>query len=937
MKGKRLLAGLMAALMCFGTAPAMTGIAAEGTQDSSSVVATVDSHYSVIIPKSLVMSVDTATWHGAADYQATVIGDIEMGKSVYVVPQARFDMTKEDGSAIVNTAVSQTKTEWPSADVKSAEEDAIWGDGSLSGDGFQPGDWSGVFYFNIAADDSGKTIEAPGDKVISTDLKDGDVADAGTFQLGQGQSGSIQLMMDGQDVTRLATYESDNERITVSDQGVVNTDNANGGDEATITATYYTQTAAAADGVGTNVVKAYFKVQVIGITFDKETVTARPGDTVEVTASVLPDSVDGTVKWMLNGLDFGYEGNTITINVAEDAQPGNYALVAMYGGTTQTLNIKVSAGPTASGIVDGGEYTGSVIVTVGEGNTVTVDGNSVELNSENRFTVTGDGSHVIVVSDADGNSVTFNITILHQHNYVDGFCSCGKEDPSMFSTPGLYTASGKKLASWLELTEDYGVDVSSMMTSSNNVGTVCESAAVNPNGTNYVLVLNPSVTAIGDNAFYGSTKLKRVVGLENVTSIGSSAFNGCTSITGASLSPNLSVMKTACFANSGVKSIDIPNSVTSIPASAFSKCSNLSAVTISDSVTDIGANAFSSCSGLTNIAIPDSVTNIGSSAFTNCSGLTDIVIPDSVASIGSGIFFKCAKLSSVTLSNQLTDIPANAFEGSGIAAIDIPVTCTSIGNSAFASCKSLTQIDIPENVTSIGSGAFASCSKLTDVTMTDSVTTLGAGTSTSNGVFSGCSTLKNVKLSNNIEVIPAYTFCNIGSYSNKMTINIPTSLKSIGNNAFYSAYIANDLTFPESLTSLGTSAFENARTGKIISLGSITSIPTRCFAGGSKSFAKTAIPDTCTYLADECFSDSGSVYGLFIPASVTRVGKIFYKKDYNPYGSFLASPIYCEASSKPSGWNSEWFRIWSYKKLDVTSGSSNMIYYDHEPNWGRTR
>lgn len=912
MKKKRFLAGLLAAAMCLGGMPAFSAHAAESAQDSSSVVAEVDSHYSVIIPKSLQMAVDTATWHGTAGYQASVVGDIEPGKSVYVVPQARFDMVQADGGAIVDTSVSQTKTEWPSADVKAEEADAIWGDGSLSGDGFQPGDWSGVFYFNIAADDSGLNVEAPGDKIVEADLSNGDVAEAGTFQLGQGQSGSIQLVHDGVDVTRKALYESDNERITVDENGKVGTENAVGGDEATITATYFLPTASAAEGGSANAVKAYFKVQVIGIAFDKETVTVRPGDSVTVTAEVLPGSVDGTVKWMLNGLDFGAEGNTITINVAEDAQPGNYTLVAMYGGASQTLNIKVAAGPSASGIVDGGRYEGPVEVTVGDGCTVTVDGNALEV-VDGKFTVAGDGAHVIVVSGEGGDSVTYNITIVHKHSYVDGFCSCGKEDPAMFSDPGLYTASGKKLASWFELTEDYGMDVSSDMTSSDNVGTLCESSSVNPNGTNYVLVLSPDATAIGSNAFNGSTKLRRVAGLEQVTSIGANAFSGCTSLTGVSLGDSLLSIGDHSFNGSGILAVDLP-----------------------DSVTTIGNGAFNGCTGLKGIVIPPSVTTIGSSAFSGCTGITEVAVPSSVTSLGGSAFSGCSSLSSISLPDTLDRISDGLLKNTKISAVSIPSACTVIGSSAFSGCRSLIQIDIPGNVTTIKSGAFAGCTSLTDVTMTDSVTTLGTGSSASTGVFSGCAKLKNVTLSNNITEIPAYAFSNIGSYSNKMTLNIPSKLKAVGTYAFYNAYIANDLSFPSTLTSIGKSAFENAWTGEIISLGSVTAIPDNCFKGGSKSFAKTAIPDTCRSLGESCFTNSGSVYGLFIPASVTTVRDIFKDENYRPYGTFYPATIKCEAESKPSGWSSTWYRITSYRNMAVGGGSS-MVYYDHEAEWGCTR
>ena len=779
MKGKRLLAGLMAALMCFGTAPAMTGIAAEGTQDSSSVVATVDSHYSVIIPKSLVMSVDTATWHGAADYQATVIGDIEMGKSVYVVPQARFDMTKEDGSAIVNTAVSQTKTEWPSADVKAAQEDAIWGDGSLSGGGFQPGDWSGVFYFNIAADDSGLNIEAPGDKVISADLKDGDVADAGTFQLGQGQSGSIQLMMDGQDVTRLATYESDNERITVSDQGVVNTDNANGGDEATITATYYTQTAAAAEGVGTNVVKAYFKVQVIGIAFDKETVTARPGDTVEVTASVLPDSVDGTVKWMLNGLDFGYEGNTITINVAEDAQPGNYALVAMYGGTTETLNIKVSAGPAASGIVDGGEYTGSVTVTVGEGNTVTVDGNPVELDSENRFTVDSEGEHIIVVSGVDGSSVTYNITIVHQHNYVDGICSvCGAGNPDLYSDPGLYTMSGKKLLTWNELTLDHDFNPENDYTlDTAPLKTITTDTNVNPSSANCVLVLPDITTRIGNYACYGAEKI-RLVMAPNVTQYGAYALAG-TSITNFDFSKMTSIPNGLLANCPNLKSITIPDTVSEIGSNTFSN-SGITELILPCNITKIPYSMVSGCSNLKSITIPGTVTDIGSFAFSE-SGITELTIPCNVTEIGSNIVTNCNSLNTLIVEGD-TELSYTSLTGNGNTRL---ISYRPISSYSFPDFNGYSAVYLKKLHVTSGNNAYINNAANTDL---------------------NCLLIDEIQSANNNYYINAFK-----NYKYLYVLGIPDGITSLSSNAFSDGYVNSPSSMqrvyiPESCTFISASS-----------------------------------------------------------------------------------------------------------------------------------
>lgn len=92
---------------------------------------------------------------------------------------------------------------------------------------------------------------------------------------------------------------------------------------------------------------------------------------------------------------------------------------------------------------------------------------------------------------------------------------------------------------------------------------------------------------------------------------------------------------------SGLTSLTIPNSVTSIGYGAFYGCSGLTSVTIPNSVTYIGDVAFSYCSSLTTLTIPNSVTSIGNDAFSYCTGLTSITIPNSVTSIGAGAFYNC--------------------------------------------------------------------------------------------------------------------------------------------------------------------------------------------------------------------------------------------------------------------------------------------------------
>ena len=112
-----------------------------------------------------------------------------------------------------------------------------------------------------------------------------------------------------------------------------------------------------------------------------------------------------------------------------------------------------------------------------------------------------------------------------------------------------------------------------------------------------------------------------------------------------------------------IKSVFLPQGLTSIGSDAFRDCSALTAVIIPGSVNSIGYSAFQDCSALTSVIIPSSITGIRSYTFSGCSSLKSITVPASVTDIGYAAFEGCSALTSVTLPTSLegaVDLPTTA-------------------------------------------------------------------------------------------------------------------------------------------------------------------------------------------------------------------------------------------------------------------------------------
>ena len=219
-------------------------------------------------------------------------------------------------------------------------------------------------------------------------------------------------------------------------------------------------------------------------------------------------------------------------------------------------------------------------------------------------------------------------------------------------------------------------------------------------------------------------------------------------------------------------------------------------------VTNIGSGAFYGCDDLTSVTIPNSVLNIGDSAFLYCSSLTSVIIPDSVTIIGEDAFFGCGSLTAINVysgnqsysSDDGVLFNKNKTEliccpGGKSDEYVIPDSVRSIGDYAFANCRSLISVTIGDSVLNIGDKAFPGCISLTEI----NVDSGNQNYSSDDGVFFN---------KNKTELI-----CCPGGKSGEYVI--PNSVLNIGDYAFAYCSSLTSVTIPDSVTSIGEGAFSD--------------------------------------------------------------------------------------------------------------------------------
>ena len=277
-----------------------------------------------------------------------------------------------------------------------------------------------------------------------------------------------------------------------------------------------------------------------------------------------------------------------------------------------------------------------------------------------------------------------------------------------------------------------------------------------------------SVTSIGIYAFVFCSSLTSITIPDGVTSIGYGAFSECSSLKTISLSCKSSLKKSDFGEQANLVSYTNQHLLTKTAAKAatcaesgnkeFWTCEHCGKYFLSDDTNPETAKAVEQSEFIIpalkhkNAYIRDiskpTETEPGYSGDRYCPDCDTVLEKGYTYWKEDNLTWKLDADGTLTISGtgamknyDYNDNPSPVYNNSNVKKVVIEDGVTSIGNSAFNECISLTSITIPDSVTSIGTYAFYDCSSLTSITIPDSVTSIVES------AFEDCTNLKTISLS----------------------------------------------------------------------------------------------------------------------------------------------------------------------------------------------
>ncbi len=302
-----------------------------------------------------------------------------------------------------------------------------------------------------------------------------------------------------------------------------------------------------------------------------------------------------------------------------------------------------------------------------------------------------------------------------------------------------------------------------------------------------------------------------------------------------------------CFADSGVRAVKVPLSVTLIEKGAFADCEQMTTLQIpfvgdgrenSHFGIIFGADSYDNHAtkvpkALTTVILSEGQEIIEANAFAGCKSIEAVGLPESISQIGDFAFFECRELVLLSLSSEELAVGNYAFGNcTGLYALTLPRLLT-VGEGILYAANALEELTLSsfENIGYLGYLFGAEIADHTPQFVDPSlrkVILTEDSQSIPDRAFAGCYDLDEVILPEGLEEIGIRAFYACRSLT---VISLPDSLKTIQDDAFFGCDNLVSVSFGQGLEKMGMQAFYGCRSLKTVSLPDrLTEISNSCFA-----------------------------------------------------------------------------------------------------------
>lgn len=418
------------------------------------------------------------------------------------------------------------------------------------------------------------------------------------------------------------------------------------------------------------------------------------------------------------------------------------------------------------------------------------------------------------------------------------------------------------------------------------------------------LVIPESVKSLGNKMCYGAKNLEEVVLPNNITVIPDYAFENCSSLTNINIPTSLVQIRANAFSQTALKEFIAPESLKEIWLYAFKDAKELTNVELKN-VTEIGDMVFENCEKLESIVIPETLEEIGASVFGGCSSLQDIDLPNKPLALDHNTFYGSAYYEDKSnwengvlyVDNYLLAINSDFLN---LSEYEVKEGTIAIAINAFLNnAQNLTKITLPEGLKLIGDKAFSGLYNLESINIPSSVDTIGYNAFASTGIYKN-----STNWSDNGLYIDGWLVNVQNTKISEFEVKEGTIGVSNGSDVSFipsSARKITKLTLPSTLRYIGKNSFKQLTLIKEISLGgSLEFIKEGAFAVCS-SLEKVNL-DECTNLeliGDQAFSQA-KISEITIPESVLEMGELVFNQNR---ANLI---VHCMVSEKPASWDSNW-------------------------------